>query len=167
MHLEIDPEMSAYGFFQVAFASLDTRLSWSVVELLRCKNTALAFEVVRRMSFSHRLQILQKAVKAVKEVGGDSPLPPEAEELGKACNLASDLSQWRNRRIHGKVKFLENHPVLVDETGTPLRITVQTCEEKIRDAIHAAVNMEASIPHLVARDMDLLDLMDESSGETS
>ena len=41
-----------------------------------------------------------------------------------------------------------------------------TCEEKIREAIRAGVNMEASMPHLVACKMDLRDLMDESASET-
>jgi len=163
MHFRIGADMSAYGLFQVAFAGLDTRLSRSVVALLRCKNTALAFAVVRRMSFSQRLQILQKAVK---KVSGDSPLDPETEELKQACNLASGLSKWRNERIHSELQFMENQPVMVDETGRPLQIDVDTCQEKIREAIRAGVNMEASMPHLVACEMDLSDLMDESAWET-
>jgi len=76
------------------------------------------------------------------------------------------MSKWRNERIHGEVRFIENQPVIVDETGRPLQINVQICEEKMRDAIRAGVNMEASMPHLVACEMDLRDLMDESSWET-
>jgi hypothetical protein len=163
MQLKIDAAMSAYGFFQVAFAGLDTRLSRSVVALLRCKNTGLAFAVVRRMSFSQRLQILRKAVEQAR---GDSPLDPETEQLTQACNLASGVSKWRNERIHSELRFIENQPVMVDETGRPMQIDVDTCQEKIREAIRAGVNMEASMPHLVVCEMDLRDLMDESEWET-
>ena len=85
------------------------------------------------------------------------------EELKQACKLAKDLSKWRNDRIHSEVRFIENRPVILDEEGKPLQIDYETCEEKIRDAIRARGAMEASVPHLVAYEMDLIDLMDESS----
>jgi hypothetical protein len=160
MHLQIDAPTSAYGLFQVAFACLDTRLSRSVVALLCCKNTELAFAVVRRMPFNQRLQILQKAIKTVT---GNSHIAPEMEELKQACNLAKDVSEWRNKRIHSEVRFIENRPVILDGEGKPLQIDCETCVEKIREAIRAGIAMEASVPHLVACEMDLYDLMDESS----
>jgi len=160
MHLQIDAHTSAYGLFQVAFAGLDTRLSRSVVALLCCKNTELAFAVVRKMQFSRRLQILQKAVE--KAVDNELHIP-EMEELKRACKLATDVSKWRNKVIHGEVRFIENHPVILDEEGKPLQIDYETCVGKIREAIHAGVAMEASVPSLVAYEMDLVDLMDDSS----
>jgi len=160
MPLQIDAPMCAYGLFQVAFAGLDTRLSRSVVALLCCKNIELAFAVVRRMPFSQRLKILQKAIKTVT---GNSHIAPEMEELKQACNLAKDVSEWRNKSIHSEVRFIENRPVILDGEGKPLQIDSETCEEKMREAIRAGVAMEASVPHLVACEMDLYDLMDESS----
>jgi|SRR5208337_2255028 len=160
MDLEIDAHTSAYGLFQVAFAGLDTRLSRSVVALLCCKNTEPTFAVVRRMPFGQRLQVLQRAVE--KAVGNGLHIP-EMEELQQACKLAKDVSKWRNDRIHSEVRFIENRPVILDEEGKRLQIDYQTCVEKIREAIHAGVAMEASVPHLVACEMDLHDLMDGSS----
>jgi hypothetical protein len=160
MHLQIDAHTSAYGLFQVAFACLDTRLSRSVVALLCCKNSELPFALVRKMQFSRRLQILQKAVE--KAVENELHIP-EVEELKQACKLATDVSKWRNMMIHGEVRFIENQPVILDEEGKPLQIDYETCVEKIREAIRAEVAMEASVPHLVACEIDLYDLMDESS----
>ena len=160
MHLQIDAPTSAYGLFQVAFAGLDTRLSRSVVALLCCKNTKPAFAVVRGMPFSRRLEILQKAIKTVT---GNSHISPEMEELEQACKLAKDVSKWRNDRIHSEVRFIENQPVILDDEGKPLQIDYETCVEKIREAIRGGVAMEASVPHLVAFEMDLYDLMDECS----
>ena len=160
MHLEIDAHTSAYGLFQVAFAGLDTRLSRSVVALIQCKNTDLAFAVVRGITFGRRLAILRKAIKSVVP---NSHTTPEIEELIQACNLAQDVQKWRNDTTHSEVRFKENRYVLLDWEGNPLQIDYQTCVEKIREAIHAGVTMEASVPHLVACEMDLHDLMDESS----
>jgi len=159
MHLRIDTHTSAYGLFQVAFVGLDTRLSRSVVALLCCKNTNLAFAVVSMVPFNRRLQILQKALK--KAVDNELHIP-EVEELKQACKVATDVSKWRNERIHGEVRFIENQPVILDEEGKPLQIDYEACVEKIREAIRAGVAMEASVPSLVAYEMDLIDLKDES-----
>jgi hypothetical protein len=160
MDLQIDAHTSAYGLFQVAFAGLDTRLSRSVVALLCCKNTLLGFAVVRTIPFGRRLEILQKAIKAVT---GNSPITSEIEELKQACKLAKDVSKWRNDRIHSEVRFNENRPVVVDSEGRPLQIDYDICVQKIREAIHAGIAMQATVPHLVACEMDLHDLMDDPS----
>jgi hypothetical protein len=161
MYLQIDEHAAAYGLFHLAFANLDTRVSRSVVDLLRCGNKKLAFDVVKRMPFSRRLQILQRAVKrAVDNELHDA----EVDELKEACKVAEDVARWRNERIHGEVKFInDNQPVLLDEQGEPLRISYETCREKIGEAVRARIAMEATVPHLVAWEMDLDDLTDESS----
>jgi hypothetical protein len=50
---------------------------------------------------------------------------------------------------------------LVDGDGKPLQIDRGVCEQKIREAIRAGIAMEAAVPHLVAYEMDLEDLIDE------
>lgn len=160
MDLQIDAHTSAYGLFQVAFAGLDTRLSRCVVALLSCKNANATFALVRRIPFGRRLDILRKAIKAAN---GKSPTIPEIDELEQACKLAKEISKWRNARIHGEVRFNENRPVIVDEDGNPLQIDCQSFVQKIREAIRAGIAMQASVPHLVAYEMDLHDLMDDSA----
>jgi hypothetical protein len=102
--------------------------------------------------------MIRKALKSVVDVPG---YREEALELKAACDIAEALGSWRNARIHAEVRFSENQPVIVDEAGKPLRIDVAVCEEKIREAIRAATVMETYIPHLVAYDMDLEELMDD------
>jgi hypothetical protein len=160
MHLQIDANTSAYGLFHIAFAGLDTRLSRSVAALLCCKNAKGSFAIVKKMPFGQRLQILQRAVE--KAVDNELNIL-ELEELKQACKLAADVSKWRNKRIHGEVRFIENQPVILDEEGKPLRIDYEACVEKIREAIRAGVAMEATVPSLVAYEMDLIDLMDDTS----
>src|SRR5439155_23374793 len=117
----------------------------------------LAFDVVRRMPFNQRLRIVRKAV-------GNELHIPEVQELQDACRLAEDVAKWRNKRIRGEVRFInENQPVILDEQGKPLQIDYHTCVEKIREAIHAGIAMQASVPHLVAYEMDLRDLMGEQA----
>jgi hypothetical protein len=158
MSMVIDPDAAAYGVFQIAFATMDTRLSRSLVALCRCKNDRLTFDILRRMPFGRRLDTLQKAIKAAPpEMQRDL----EIQKLSQACDLAEDIQEWRNRRIHAEVRFHENQPVLVDGNGRPLEINREACEQKIRDAIRAGIAMETAIPHLVAYELDLGELAPE------
>jgi hypothetical protein len=110
------------------------------------------------MKFWRRLKKLREAIEAVKpDLQNDAVI----EELELACNLAQSVQGWRNDRIHAEVRFLENRPVLVDEDGKPLQIDREACEEKIREAIRAGIAMEAAVPHLIAHEMDLEELIDE------
>jgi hypothetical protein len=137
---------------------MDTRLSRSLVALGQRKNAKLSLATLRRMKFWRRLKKLREAIEAVKpDLQNDAVI----EELELACNLAQSVQGWRNDRIHAEVRFLENRPVLVDEDGKPLQIDREACEEKIREAIRAGIAMEAAVPHLIAHEMDLEELIDE------
>jgi hypothetical protein len=83
------------------------------------------------------------------------------QELKTACDRAERVQKWRNSMIHSEVRFLENRPVLVDEGGKPLQIDREACEKKIREATRAGIAMEAAVPHLIAYEMDLEELVDE------
>jgi len=152
----INRELAAYGVFQIAFATLDTRLSRSVVALCRCENTKLTFAIVSSMPFGRRLEILRRAVKTTR---ADLPNDSDIRELDDACNLAESVQKWRNARIHAEVRFHENEPVLIGPDGRPLVIDGKECEQKIRDAIHAGIGMETAVPHLCAFRQDIEELM--------
>jgi hypothetical protein len=155
MSMVIDPDAAAYGIFQIAFATMDTRLSRSLVALCRCKNDKFTFAILRKMPFGRRLATLRKAIKtAPPEMQG----APEIQELKSACDLAESIQEWRNGRIHAEVRFHESQPVLVDGNGQPLEINREACEQKIREAIRAGIAMEAAVPHLVAYELDLEEL---------
>jgi hypothetical protein len=158
MALEIDPDAAAYGIFQIAFATMDTRLSRALAALCRCKRTKFTFAILSREPFGRRLATLRKAVKtAMLDLQND----PDIEELEKACDLAQKVQQWRNSRTHAEVRFAENRPVLIDEYGKPLQIDRDVCEQKIREAMQVGIAMEAAVPHLVAYEMDIEELSDE------
>jgi hypothetical protein len=157
MAMIIDAGFAAYEVFQVAFDGLDTRLSRCLLKLRGRKDAKLTFAVLKKKTFGHRLTMLQEALSDFNDV---SCLALEIEELARARQLAQDVSKWRNDRVHGEVRFIENQPVLLDEAGKPLQIDRQACEERIREAIRAGIAMEASIPQLVAYEMDLEILMD-------
>jgi hypothetical protein len=134
---------------------VDTRLSRALVALCRCKNDKPTFAVLSRMPFGRRLGMLRAAIKDVKRGCLDDP---EIEELVEACNLAQRVQGWRNSRIHGEVRFLENQAVLVDGTGQPLEIDREASEQRIREAIKAGIAIETGVPHLVTYKMDLEEL---------
>jgi len=154
----IDPDAAAYGIFQVAFATLDTRLTRSLLALGRRKNAKITFGTLKRTSFGQRLKKVREAVEAVKPNLQNDPV---IENLEMACDLVENVQKWRNDRIHAEVRFLENQALLVDGDGKPLQIDQAACEQKIREAIHAGIVMEAAVPHLVAHEMDLEELIDE------
>ena len=110
------------------------------------------------MTFGRRLKKLREAIEAVKPSFQNDPV---IENLEMACDLAENVQKWRNDRIHAEVRFLENQPLLMDGDGKPLQIDPGLCELKIREAIKAGIAMEAAVPHLVAHEMDLEDLIDE------
>lgn len=127
MSMVIDPDAAAYGIFQIAFATMDTRLSRSLVALCRRKNDRFTFAILRRMPLGRRLATLRKAIKtAPRHMQSD----PEIQELKKACDLAEGIQEWRNGRIHAEVRFQESQPVLVDGNGRPLEINREACEQK-------------------------------------
>ena len=158
MSMIVDPDAAAYGIFQIAFATMDTRLSRSLVALCRCKNDKLTFAILRRMPFGRRPATLRKAIKTAPP---DIQSDPEIQELKKACDLAEGIQEWRNGRIHAEVRFHETQPVLVDGNGLPLKIDRAACDQKIRETIRAGIAMEAAVPHLVAYELDLEELADE------
>jgi len=158
MALEVDPDAAAYGIFQLAFATMDTRLSRSLVALFQCKSTKFAFAIVSRIPFSKRLTMLRKVVRTAT---ADLRYDLDIQELKKACDLAEKVQQWRNSRIHAEVRFSENRPILVDEYGNPLQIDRDICEQKIREALRVGIAMEAAAPHLIAYRLDLDELSQE------
>jgi hypothetical protein len=107
--------------------------------------------------------MIRRAAKDIVDGEGkpDPNFSEELRELRDACDTAESVSRWRNERIHAEVRFAENRPVMVDETGSRLHIDIEACEGKIREAIHAGVVMETVIPHLVAYKMDFEELLDE------
>jgi len=113
MAMIIDPEAAAYGIFQIAFATLDTRLSRSLLALGRRKDAEITFGTLNRMAFGRRLKKLREAIEAVKPNLQDDPV---VEDLEIACDLAENVQKWRNDRVHAEVQFLENQPLLVDGT---------------------------------------------------
>jgi hypothetical protein len=155
MAMVINAATAAYGLFQIVFATLDSRLSRTLVALCRCKSDRLTFAVLSRMTFGRRLGMLRTAIGAVKQ---GCPDDPEIGELVEACNLAQRVQSWRNSRIHGEVRFVENQAVLVDSTGQPLETDREACEERIREAIKAGIAIETGVRHLVAYEMDLEEL---------
>lgn len=152
----IDPATAAYGVFQVAFATLDTRVSRSLAALCQCRNANLTLAILKRMPFGTRLAKLREAA------GTALTDDPDVQELSAACDLAEKVQKWRNRRIHAEVRFAEDSPVLTDPNGTPLRIDPAECAQKIREAIRAGIAMETAVPHLVAYLQDI-----EAFGEPS
>jgi hypothetical protein len=152
MAMFIDPEAAAYGVFQIAFATMDTRLSRSLVHVCRCESAKFTFAILSSMPFGRRLAKLRQVIKSVERALSHDP---DIHELKTACDLAESIQKWRNDRIHAEVRFDENRPGLVDRDGKPLQLDREECEQKIRQTIRAGITIEASTRGIVAFLQDL------------
>jgi hypothetical protein len=151
----INSELAAYGMFQIAFAALDTRLSWTLFAISVCEGEGLSFESIRRETFGRRLDTLEKLRKRLAHKLKRADASPRAidadlDELTRACDAARSVQNWRNGRIHAKVMFSdEGAPVLI-QNGRRLRLDREECEQRIHEAVKAGLAIETLAKYIVA-----------------
>lgn len=120
--MTVDEAAASYGLFQVAYAALDQGITDSLVSFLRSGNEKLAVVLVAPLPFGRRLGELERLAKALEQES------EYVHGLRTALNLARDVSQWRNARVHARVEFQDGiRPVLVSKDGSPLQIEAEIC----------------------------------------
>jgi hypothetical protein len=166
MSFDADPSAAAYGLFHVAFASLDTRITYSLVDLCRCKERDFAISIVTGLPFGKRLQFLEAAVKrlARKLSAVDQETLDELDRLKTACEAAGRVGKWRNTRIHAEVRLDTGFNVFYDRDGNRVFIERSDCDLMRNDAAIARDTMAECVPLLVSM-MDLKAKISELLGD--
>jgi hypothetical protein len=158
MALNIDHHAAAYGLFHLAYAVLDGRVRHSLFLLRKSRDASTEPEEFLRGMFGKRLEELRKELEffrhdtSLKDEVEHQDVHEEVQALERACEHAREVANWRNARIHpAQIRIVEDQHIFVlcDGSGAPLLMDYSECEAKIRQAVHANIEMQANIERLV------------------
>ena len=145
--MRVDPIAAAYGFFQIVFADLADTLADAVFHLRRRTEPDLKFEEVFRTEFRRLLTQFREELKHHEPRNSDAE---DVTALRNACDSMSKLANWRNDRIHARVRNTEEGYALYDwRTRKRLAMTPEEIEAKTRDAIKAKQIFEMWLPNFI------------------
>lgn len=158
MALNINHHAAAYGLFHLAYAVLDGRVRNSLFLLRKSRDASIKPEEFQRGTFGKRLGELRKELEffrhetSLKDEVEHQDVREELQAVERACEHAREAANWRNARIHpAQIRIVEDQNIFVlcDESGAPLLMDYSECETKIRQAVHANTEMQASVERLV------------------
>jgi hypothetical protein len=158
MALNINHHAAAYGLFHLAYAVLDGRVRHSLFLLRKSGDASIQPEEFQRGMFGKRLKELRNELElfrrntSLKDEVEHQDVEEEVQALERACDHAREVANWRNARIHpAQIRSVEDQHVFVlcDGSGAPLLMDYSECEAKIRQAVHANIEMQANTERLV------------------
>ena len=118
--MTLDENAAAFGLFHLAFANLHQQLATVVFLLRRAQEPHLKFDEIFKLKFSR----LQSALKEeLRKLDRNSSMAVEIQLLRKACSDLGPLADWRNERVHARVRISENGIESFNwRTRTPLSV---------------------------------------------
>ncbi len=146
--MKLDETAAAYGLFQVVFADVADHLAVATFRLREQKEPELTFEAVFRQEFKTTLKQFRKELRYFER---RSPVASSLSIIKESCTVAAKLANWRNERIHARVRMVENEGYALYDwrTRRRLEITKDKIERHIEQAIKAIVDLQAHLPELV------------------
>jgi hypothetical protein len=139
--MDIDRTAAFYGLLQVAYADMTEHLATYLYLLRRRAEPKLEFRCVYKLMFR---QMLNQFKDELKEFDTGKPVSPEVHELRNACKKMSGLADWRNDRIHARVRVVADGYALYDWlTGLRLSMTAEELERKIEEVNYINASLEA------------------------
>jgi hypothetical protein len=142
--MTLDDTAAAYGLFQVVFADVVDHLAGATFLLRERKEPGLTFEKVFRQELA---QILKQFRCELLRFAEEPSLSDSLIALRQLCNIISELSVWRNDRIHAHVRLTEHGYALYNwRTRRRLEIT----REQIQLKINLAMKVMAEIKTYVS-----------------
>jgi hypothetical protein len=161
MALNINHHAAAYGLFHLAYLVLDGRVGHSLFLLRKSRDAGIRPEEFQRGTFGKRLQELRDELECLRDNTSLNDeceyqdVEEEIQALKGACELAREVANWRNARIHpAQIQIVEDQHVFVpcDERGGPLLMDSSECGAQIRRAVHANTEMQVNVERLVVVD---------------
>jgi hypothetical protein len=139
----------AYGLFQVVFADVADHLAVATFRLRERKEPSLTLEAV----FGQRVSdTLKQFRKELGESGEGLPVSESVADLRGACDIIAKLFNWRNDRIHARVRMTEDGYALYDKrTGHRFELNREQLENNIQQAVQAIVTLKANVQNVVGR----------------
>jgi hypothetical protein len=122
-------------------------LANAVFRLRQRTEPNLTFEEVFRTEFRRLLTQFRDELKQHEPGNSDAE---DVTALRNACNSMSKLANWRNDRIHARVRNTEEGYALNDwRTRKRLAMTPEEIEDKTRDALKAKQIFEMWLPNFI------------------
>jgi hypothetical protein len=122
-------------------------LANAVFRLRQRTEPNLTFEEVFRTEFRRLLTQFRDELKQHEPGNSDAE---DVTALRNACNSMSKLANWRNDRIHARVRNTEEGYALYDwRTRKRLAMTPEEIEDKTRDAFNAKQILEMYVPNFI------------------
>ena len=144
--MQLDSTAAAYGLIQVVFADATERLAYALFTLQR-RRKAVTFEEILSRNFSHILKAFKVELKQFER---EQSVAAELKDVRDACEQLDTLSQWRNERIHARVKWVENGMALYNsKMRQRLSISYPECDEIIHKLAYIISTLATCLPKLI------------------
>lgn len=141
--MNIDRTAAFYGLLQVAYADMTEHLASYLYLLRRRTEPKLEFRCVYKLMFR---QMLTQFKDELKGFDTGKPVSQEVHELRNACKKMSGLANWRNDRIHARVRVVADGYALYNwQTGQRLSMEAEELEHKIEEVNRVNASLEASM----------------------
>lgn len=148
--MQLTDTAAAYGVFQVVFADLADHLAVATFRLRERREPDISLEDVFKQQFSCTLKQFRQELCRVDD--NCSPASEHVRDLLGVCKVAADVANWRNDRIHARVRMTDSGYALYDKrTGKRLELYREQIEKNIEQTIKAIVELEASVQHVVGQ----------------
>jgi len=145
--MTLDDTAAAYGLFQVVFADVVDHLAGATFLLRERKEPGLTFEKVFRQELT---QILKQFRCELFRFAEEPSLSDSLVALRQLCNIISELSVWRNDRIHAHVRLTEHGYALYNwRTRRRLEITREQIGLKINLAMKVMAEINTYVSDLL------------------
>jgi hypothetical protein len=142
-----DATACAFGLFQVAFAEMVETLALAVYELKRQRDNSLT--IVRLPNLFKPKRLLEDLKDELKQFDEYDSQGQYVEEVRRACGAAKEVLNWRNPRIHCRIRRTDTGVSLQSWDGKPLSLTAADCWSYINRAHLASSTLQAYVSQLV------------------
>ena len=169
--MTLDSTAAAYGLVQVVFADVTDKLATAVFvlkqrrdaritsldQICKLKFMRLQFVLKRRRDASvtveqiYKLEfkrLLEAFRDELKQFDGQIELVDDLRLLREACQGLEAVSQWRNDRIHARVRQVDDGLALYDRAGKRLSISHEECVGITDKLTKVIVALEAYLPSI-------------------
>ena len=149
MRIVFDESSAAFGLFHLAFANLEQELATAVFLIRRTRDSSADFKGIYRRGIAKVKEDLKAELKQLSHL----PLMDlDAQDLNSTRAKVGALNAWRRERVHARVRLDADGIAIFDaKTGKHLPIERAECEEKIREAVLLAFNLQVQTRSFLQR----------------
>jgi len=149
--MTVNDTVAWYGIFQVVFADVVEHLAKAMYDLRKEKEQDLTFNTVFEDAFKFKKLMCQFRDELRRFDKVSAQASDSLHIVRAACQTMSEVANWRNERIHCRVKIRRDGGIVLydSRTGYPLKVNSAQITKYIHRVQRAMVDLEAEIPNLI------------------